>query len=479
MEKITIHCPSCKGKLDVPPNAIGKAARCPVCKSVFKIPVQSKPTKHETVDDWLNVDDDDDDDIPPPPGTPEGFGTTEKDSPLTSVDDDDPLADLDLDLDLKLPDPKAEDTLPYPGSSSPARNKKDDPVGINISKDKETKSPEKSSAFKPGDTQKIDLPPDVKLPGTITAADSQAASNPILNHDISDIIKSEELLLYVTNISTNGIRIGFNSHWMRHLPFRASMPFECIACGESNSEKLLSRPLAWMDKAGGHFIDPSQLESKYEHPVPTHQTPREIVSGMRHIEELPPPFKDPMPYFVCNKCSKDIRIHCETLSTEKGIGCEIVIPNGQYALQWLGRVNGVCGEDYLTLEEVVVKMSESGWRELPENVRNRIAAWFDFKNGEQFIHYFKDCDFPKSDSGLGGIVLSDQRIVYCKYHSQGEVKLNATGYLQGIDNGRALDIKWIHDGKTRKTNVLLNREDAGVLRELLKQLESSLQLKMN
>lgn len=305
-----------------------------------------------------------------------------------------------------------------------------------------------------------------------------AASTTGRTGSTQDAIRSHNLKLVVVDVSTAGVKLAFSAAWLGHLPFRASMPFHCVLCGEASAEKLIARPLAWLDKATGHFANVAEIEARYEYHVRAHQTPREVVQAMRPIDELPPPFLNTMPYYVCRSCAPQVMVNCQSVATEEGVACEVTIPNGDYALQWLGRVNGVCGDDYAALESVVLKMSESTWRDVPEETRKRLSAWFDFKAGEDFLAYFNDGDFPAADAGLAGLVVTDGRIVFCKYHHHGEIPLTSPGPLLGVKVDRFVEIKLVQNGKLKKTSVRLRSDDAAELGGLLKRLNTPLQMEV-
>lgn len=278
---------------------------------------------------------------------------------------------------------------------------------------------------------------------------------------------SDQPRVQVMDIGAAGVRIGFSGRWLGRAAFRASMPLCCMLCEESDAAQLIARPIAWVDRAHMRMHSSGELEQRYEVHVRAHQTGREVTEAMRAMDEFVPPFNNPMPWFVCRRCASRATVHAEIYGTPDGVECEVVIPAGRYAMTWVGRVNGVCGDDFAELEAKVLRLENQAWRSIPEPVRDRLAAWFDFEPDEQFLAYFSDSDFAKKDAGLAGVVLTDRRVVYCKYHQHGSIRLDdAFGNLELLPDGLFCELSY-QNGETRRKVSRLRGEDAGQLASMI------------
>ena len=464
MAEMTIHCPECNQRLTVPVEAEGKMARCAACQHKFPVP-KPETMMEETVMAWMDLDLDQtmDDDIPDPPAT-RGYGRPAH-GPAKS-------ASSDASAPAGESTTSQESEANAPAEPPPTEDLDSKDVSVKrvwIPRRKVAPPPEERMADEP-DESKSAAPRDRGSYVSPEVAKQKAAES-----------HKNQPLLHIMEVSTGGVRVGFESHWLSESNFRASMPFRCIQSGATTEEglegqrALIARPLAWVDKATGHFTDAQELEHRYEVHVRDQLTAREVLQQMRPIEELPPPFNNPMPYFVSDQVASQVTVLCETTASRSGAQCEILIPNSQYALDWLGRVNGVCGEDYAELESQVIRIEAESWREVPERVRSRLAVWFDLQIHERFLAYFNDSDFSSSDAGLAGVALTDQRLVWCRYHQKGQIPLESKGELVFVESGPAVELHHRHAGNARRT-VHLRHEDASELADILTQLQTPLQV---
>ena len=107
----------------------------------------------------------------------------------------------------------------------------------------------------------------------------------------------------------------------------------------------------------------------------------------------------------------------------------VTIPDGPMALRWLRHVNGVCGREYDLLSRDVAHLWQNEWTGLDETVRRRLEVWAHFMDGEKFRYFINDTDMPKKDEGLAGVVLTDRRLIYKKFHRQGQVEFGTNAQL--------------------------------------------------
>ena len=230
--------------------------------------------------------------------------------------------------------------------------------------------------------------------------------------------------LMVKRVDPAGVRFAFDSNWLNHESFRASMPVRCAVSGSTAREKLLARPLVFLDRSQQLRPSLDQMTASHENRQIGEHPAREVVRMMGMIEGMPRPFAYAMPYYVSARFAH-LPLHCETHNrSDGGITCEVVIPDQLTALDWLARVNGVCGMEYELLEQDVALLHGEAWRHLSDEARSRLAMWCKLGSRETMRHYFNDADFGRRDAGLAGLVITDQRLVFCKYHHRGQIDLD-------------------------------------------------------
>jgi hypothetical protein len=483
---IVIHCPHCEAQLSVAPQASGKTGRCPHCHAHFQVP--AAPTLiDDTITCWLEgpktPDDAENDALPAPP-------SGNLIAKLERAKREAAAAKAKREAEAAAQARRLHQATGhyYPRRlfhAPPPPDPHADPQPAAPEKPAHEPSPVAQAAASTATLAIPDVPP-VMAPHTHPSHHPVTAHHPVTTtipqaapsrpHPLAEQGDGEVLRLEVIETGAAGVTLGFGAPPLNRASFRASMPLCCLACGDAQPQNLLARPLAWVDKTHGRFNSPGELERRYECHVRPHQTVREIAAAMRSIEEQLAPFSNPMPYFVCQACSSKVTINCQTYVTPRGVRCEVVIPNASYALAWLGRVNGVCGDDYSALESQVLRLEAEGWRAIPDAVRSRLAAWFEFKGAERFIAYYSDSDFAKKDAGLAGVILTDHRLVHCKFHHHGSLSLqDAEAQLHIAPDGPFFDLSCVSE-KQRHRMVRLRADDCTHLLAHIAALEPLLQV---
>lgn len=495
MDTMQIHCPGCGVRLDVPANAGGRPARCPKCKTRFRVP-EPHVMLDETVTCWLNLDQ---------------MHQREEREDLEELLEREFVKGVGG--DGKKSEVKGESgismeptTIEAMASGSAAEK----PVGAEGGKvtnePAKVQGPHGGQTAQHGSSAAIYAEPanggssNVRSDRVVRRVVQRQQGASGTSNRVMAETKSEEgqaveggqptrrfvpmdgdidqVKLHVLGVGAYGVRLGFACRLLDTPAFRASMPMRGMVSGETDPTKLIARPLAWVDKATGHFTNPGELEARYELHVKLHQTVREVVEAMRPMDELPSPFNLPMPYYVGREDTSQGSLHCETVATPRGIQCEVVIPSIRYAMDWLGRVNGVCGADYQQLETEAMKFEAGSWRTIPQQVRHRLAVWFEFQGDEQFLGYLGDSDFARNDLGLAGVIVTTQRIVWCKYHYHGAVLLNEPGIMTAVERGRFADLSYRGQDGVKRKMVRLRCEDVDVLADMLSELDMAMTMQI-
>jgi predicted Zn finger-like uncharacterized protein len=447
--EMMIHCPSCHARLNVSKKAAGHSVRCPKCKKPFKVPSDDREIVEDTVACWLEIS-----------------AEEEQARKQQAATIPDPLDEL--------PEYIPPDDLP--GLDSPNESQ--------LATQVQTRTATRAAPAAKTAPPKRPAPPApnpaaaVSAPAT-PASPAPAAVGPTVDVR-GDIGLGGEVRLRILESHATGTVLGFNGELLKRLAFRASMPMACIGCGEREAQNLVARPLIWADRLVDHSTGAAQLAAKYELPVRTAEA-RELVSGMRPVDEITAPCNNPMPYYACRRCGMQAMIQAHTTADSAGTMCVTTIPSPAYALEWLGRVNGVCGDDYLELEAMCAAAGgdDDAFSELPDQIRKRLAGWYQPVDGERFVLYLKDGDYPKSDAGLGGLVLTTQRLVYCKYHKHGSLLLHDENtQLLATRNGPFDDLVSVTDGMKSKL-LRLRPDDTQQLMTTLEEMDCRLKLQQS
>lgn len=257
----------------------------------------------------------------------------------------------------------------------------------------------------------------------------------------TELIPAEPLpYLVVRECSQAGVLIAFDARWLTHEGFRSSPPVRCIFSGVRDRNELCARPMAFMDRYRGPERSPSTVESRHELRPRANQDHREIVRMMGRITSMPPPFDSPVPYFV-SKHHMSSSMSCRVeLRPDGGYTCQVRVPDGRVALEWLARVNGTCGPEYELLRTEVALLGSDAWRALPEKVRQRLQVWAKFEPREHFRLYLSDADFGSHDVGLAGLVVTNRRLIFHKYHHSGDVRFDEDAALLVRIDGKVASI---------------------------------------
>lgn len=230
--------------------------------------------------------------------------------------------------------------------------------------------------------------------------------------------------LVVLGVSAAGVTFAFDSAWLKHDGFRASMPVRCAFSGSTAREKLIARPMVFSDRSVHGSVSHESINQGHENRELGDKHPRQITKMMGTLEGMAKPFCNAMPYYCAHRYAH-LHLHTQTRDRSSGgVTCEVLIPDSQTALDWLARVNGVTGPEFERLEADVSLLHGDAWKDLSDEARARIGMWCKLGPREAFRYYFNDADFGKRDEGLAGLVLTDQRVVFCKYHHKGQTSLD-------------------------------------------------------
>ncbi len=448
-----VHCPGCHQALQVPTDASGRYARCPVCRTKFIIPNPDELFE-ETVSTWIEEDLDqymweqeesaDQADAGVPADQP-----PQRDSSPRDVEQQVGSEDHEQ---LQPPDERPEtpvarraasqltsgDTMvamAVPESAQPA-DKRRAPAASRPAES------ERAGGSIDHDQHQLDVQDQEDLGSSGVPIDGGSSANegsrtPYLTAPPPASITTYPQQLHVTEpiprlavkeVFQQGVTFCFDSLWVEHDGFRASFPVACAFCGAADRKHLMSKPMAFADRAMDKNRSAREIENDYEHGV-RERSPAQLLQVTGRLAGMLKPFASPVLYYTCSKHHQQA-MECTTVDrSDGGITCEVLVPDRPTALLWLSRVNGVCGPEYALLERDVTAMSNETWDELPDSCRQRLAVWCKFAPGERFREYLPDADLARHDAGLAGVVITDDRLIYHKYRLFGEIRLDTDATL--------------------------------------------------
>ena len=391
MGLMAIDCPSCHARLRVPDQYINKRARCKGCGKAFII---KAPSLDDTVAEWLTEGSDhiDTNDsggtvgVPPPP------------KPSAAVARPAP------------PPPPAPRPVPVEPServvqrNAPAAPKAPPPA------------PPQPAPPVPTEQELLGEPEAVpQTNGAAKALAPRMALGPSFGPKDG---------LRLSHVDVLGAFFVFPSMMLENPTFRASLPRCCLGCGVTQS--LTAHLVMWSSKLAGH--DPSVLT---QHEIVTsvraevlHRLSADkLLAALPHVPNLPHPYQLPMPYFICTRCTPAgaIMTFVRPMREEGWEQCELGIASLKRAMEFVAHNLGREHEDYARLEQALREHKADAWRALPLPVRNRIESWYKAAPGERFLCYIRDSDFAQAESGMGGLVMTDRRIVFRKAKNQREL----------------------------------------------------------
>ncbi len=419
-----VHCPGCHQALQVPTEACGRHARCPVCRTKFVIP---KPEElfEETVSTW--IEEDLDQFMSEQEESAEGLAAGTPGEQPPERDDSPRQTEAAADASDV---PGSEPTAERPERPIAARAASQLAAGDTIFA-VEVDSKDQSAAPPAHETS---APAAGSDPGTravssggprFTVAPPPASSTgyPQQLHVTEPIPR-----LMVKEVLQQGVAFSFDSIWLVHDGFRTAMPIVCAFCGDAERKHLISKPMAFTDRAMDKNRTAREIEHDYEHGV-RDRSPGDLLHVTGRMTGMLKPFDSPVLYYACPR-HRQQALECATVDRgDGGVTCEVLVPDRPTALAWLARVNGVCGREYALLERDVSAMTNEAWDALPETCRQRLAVWCKFNPGERFRDYLPDADLARHDVGLAGVVITDDRLIYHKYRLFGEVPLDTDATL--------------------------------------------------
>ncbi len=275
-----------------------------------------------------------------------------------------------------------------------------------------------------------------------------------------------------------GAYFEFPAHLLEDPDLRCSFPHRCVHC-------LIPRDLSvhfmiWGDKLPrSDALRLTDVERRTDRKLDELMAgdPVEWFDKLAPVSVLPPPFCNPFPFYVCEQCSAIGEVICHVLSHKGLEHCQIAIANLTIALDFYRNNGGRKEPAYQRLMVAGRQQKDNQWHRLPFAVRAKISQWFTQYKGENFLGYFADEDFSRSETGTAGLILTDRRMVFKKYASRRDFKLDTTGKVFIEANKAAANIEISQKGE-RDAMLTIKPLAASSLVRSLKEVATTWQIRV-
>jgi len=276
-----------------------------------------------------------------------------------------------------------------------------------------------------------------------------------------------------------GAYFEFPCYLLEDSSLRASFPHRCVHC--LSGDNLSVHFLIWGDKLPrSDALRVNEAENRAVRRLDEliRRDPADWFDRLEAIAVLPPPFSNPLPYYVCDQCSAIGEVVCHVLNREGMEQCQVAIANLAIAVEFYRNNGGRAEAGFRQLVIASRQQKDDQWRRLPFAVRAKISQWFTLEDEETFLGYYADEDFSRSETGSAGLVLTNRRMVYKKYASHREYALEKGGKLL-IETDRASAMVDISQEGTRDAVLTVKPPVASGLARVLGDHAESWEIKFH
>lgn len=386
---IVMDCLGCRRTLKLPGTAAGRVIKCPACGGMSPVPAPSGDDPEEFLGDLLSEmfhegeDEEDYGDAPPEsptaPTAPAAAAATHAEKEEIVLEEAPPRT--------AAPPPRAAP------AATPAA-----PI----------------AAPSPAPTPAATAP---------TAGVSRRGAPTFLQTGPPRRLPRPFLAVYRCSIA--GVELSFPESQLADPLFRASMPERCVITGDPRGEtNLNARPMVFINKDEQGNRQARAVETQFEIAVDPSYRHQDYMGKMGTVDGLVSPFDLPMPYMVSADLF-DASLRCLSVRSDTHAAyCRVILPAAATAAAWIANVNGTANEAWHYLQQHASQMSCEAWVRLPHVVRDRINAWCSFAPGEAFIAYARHAETVVKESGLGGLLVTDRRLIYHMFRKNVEFPLD-------------------------------------------------------
>ena len=231
--------------------------------------------------------------------------------------------------------------------------------------------------------------------------------------------------LAISRCSIAGVELTFPETQLADPFFRTSMPERCVITGDHrDAANLNARPMVFINKDESGDRQARAVETQFEIAVDPSYRHRDYMDKIGTLDGLVAPFDLPLPYLVSANLF-DASLRCLSVRSDfHPAYCRVLIPAVATAAEWVAHVNGTANEAWHYLQRQASRMSCEAWVRLPHVIRDRINAWCSFAPGESFLAYGRHAETVAKEAGLGGVLVTDQRMIYHMFRKNLEFPLD-------------------------------------------------------
>lgn len=275
----------------------------------------------------------------------------------------------------------------------------------------------------------------------------------------------------LVRIDTEGAHFEFPASDLANEHLRNSFPRKCAGCGVRTD--LQVHLLYWRDRMP--VSDALTWQARQDTSVGklvAFDRPFEpgLLRQLPAARGLEAPFNLPFPIFSCSHCRPSHEVRGRTIIYHGQEICRLTIASLSLAVDFFRENGGRNSPDYHRLIEERDQRPDA-WRALDARVRQRVMQWFVPREDERFVEFFRDVEFPPSEAGASGLVLTSRRLVFHKYAACRDYPLEVPGRVEIIPRG-GQSVVHIYDRSDRPAILKLDPVSAENLVGRLRRLPS-------
>jgi hypothetical protein len=221
--------------------------------------------------------------------------------------------------------------------------------------------------------------------------------------------------LRLVKVDHKGVLFEFPASRLLDAHFRLAMPRSCLHCG--TRAHLQAHVIIF----AGRLHDSISLEA--EHSAGSlvvtadelkHVSDHDFLARLPRVPNVPQPFNAPMPFWLCDMCNAAGAIsgQIEVNQAAKTGRCQLLIRNMRRSLEFMAGAGANSDPQYAQLAKLVSDTAENPWDTLSIVVQHRVQQWFHPRVGEAFVAYVPDRDRTRTEDGMAGILITNQRMIH-------------------------------------------------------------------
>jgi hypothetical protein len=221
--------------------------------------------------------------------------------------------------------------------------------------------------------------------------------------------------LRLVKVDHKGVLFEFPASRLLDSHFRLAMPRSCLHCG--TRAHLQAHVIIF----AGQLRDSISLEA--EHAAGSlvvsadeikRLSDQDFLARLPHVPNMPHPFNAPMPYWLCDMCNAAGAIsgQIEVNQATRAGHCQLLIRNLRRSMEFMAGAGGHDDPQYQKLAKLVLDTGENPWDLLSIVVQHRVQQWFHPRAGEAFVAYVPDRDRTRTEDGMAGILITNQRMIH-------------------------------------------------------------------